>query len=119
MADRCTPSLGTQVRSSPYSGPAGEFMLKVPPETEAPAQTGQHCPASICAGPWHKRARIALLSNPKSTGNIAQLPRIREYCDSHPDVFHYEVEEASQIGEAMVSIARVRPCVLARHGIGR
>ena len=54
-------------------------------------------------GPWHKRARIALLSNPKSTGNIAQLPRIREYCDSHPDVFHYEVEEAGQIGEAILA----------------
>jgi hypothetical protein len=62
------------------------------------------------------RARIALLSNPKSTGNIAQLPRIREYCADHPDVFHYEVEHASQIGEAMKSIARVRPKVLAING---
>jgi diacylglycerol kinase family enzyme len=57
-----------------------------------------------------------LLSNPKSTGNIAQLPRIREYCAEHPDVFHYEVEHASQIGEAMKSIARVRPKVLAING---
>src|SRR5690242_13393290 len=62
------------------------------------------------------RPRIALLSNPKSTGNIAQLPRIREYCDAHPDVFHYEVEQASQIGEAMKVIARVRPKVLAING---
>jgi diacylglycerol kinase family enzyme len=91
-------------------------MLKVSPETEAPDQMGQPCPASICAGPWHNRTRIALLSNPKSTGNIAQLPRIREYCDSHPDVFHYEVEEASQIGEAMRIIARVRPKVLVING---
>lgn len=91
-------------------------MLKVPPETEASSQTGQAGQASTCAGLWHKRTRIALLSNPKSTGNIAQLPRIREYCDSHPDVFHYEVEEASQIGEAMRIIARVRPKVLVING---
>lgn len=62
------------------------------------------------------RARIALLSNPKSTGNIAQLPRIRAYCAEHPDVFHYEVEDASQIGEAIKTIARVRPKVLAING---
>jgi len=60
--------------------------------------------------------RIALLSNPRSTGNIAQLPKIREYCADHPDVFHYEVEDASQIGEAIRSIARVRPRVLAING---
>ena len=62
------------------------------------------------------RPRIALLSNPKSTGNIAQLPRIREYCAEHPDIFHYEVEHASQIGEAMKIIARVRPKVLVING---
>ena len=67
------------------------------PETSAP--TGQ-----ACAAP-RTRARIALLSNPKSTGNLAQLPRIREYCADHPDVFHYEVEHASQIGEAMQATA--------------
>jgi len=63
-----------------------------------------------------QRPRIALLSNPKSTGNLAQLPRIREYCADHPDVFHYEVEHAHQIGEAMRIIARVRPKVLAING---
>ena len=57
-----------------------------------------------------KRPRIALLSNPKSTGNIAQLPRIRAFCAEHPDIFHYEVEKAHQIGEAMAIIARV--CLL-------
>lgn len=62
------------------------------------------------------RPRIALLSNPKSTGNLAQLPRIREYCADRPDLFHYEVEHASQIGEAIRSIARVRPRVLVING---
>ena len=62
------------------------------------------------------RPRIALLSNPKSTGNLAQLPRIREYCADHPDIFHYEVERADQIGHAMEVIARVRPKVLAING---
>jgi hypothetical protein len=62
------------------------------------------------------RPRIALLSNPKSTGNIAQLPRIRAFCAEHPDIFHYEVERADQIGEAMRTIARVAPAVLAING---
>ena len=91
-------------------------MLKVPSEIQAHPPTGELCPAAVCPGPHQHRPRIALLSNPKSTGNIAQLPRIREYCDAHPDVFHYEVEEASQIGDAMRIIARVRPRVLVING---
>ena len=80
--------------------------------------TGEMCPWSATAARVARtsRPRIALLSNPKSTGNLAQLPRIREYCADHPDVFHYEVEQASQIGEAMKIIARVRPKVLAING---
>ena len=62
------------------------------------------------------RPRIALLSNPRSTGNIAQLPRIRAFCAEHPDVFHYEVEQAGQIGEAMRTIARVKPKLLVING---
>jgi hypothetical protein len=90
-------------------------MLKSLPSTETTAATGPVCAAPArCSGA--KRPRIALLSNPKSTGNIAQLPRIREYCADHPDVFHYEVEQASQIGEAMKVIARVRPKVLVING---
>ena len=62
------------------------------------------------------RPRIALLSNPKSTGNIAQLSRMRSFCVDHPDLFHYEVERADQIGEAMRTIARISPAVLAING---
>ena len=62
------------------------------------------------------KPRIALLSNPKSTGNLAQLPRIRAFCADHPDIFHYEVERASQIGDAMRTIARIEPAVLAVNG---
>jgi len=62
------------------------------------------------------RPRIALLSNPRSTGNIAELPRIRAYCASHPDVFHYEVDQADQIGEAMKMIALVNPKLLVING---
>src|SRR3954468_15593442 len=95
-----------------YSEPVREFMPKVSPVTEnalpADAAWAEHSHVS--------RPRIALLSNPKSTGNLAQLPRIREYCADHPDVFHYEVEHAHQIGEAMKIIARVRPKVLAING---
>ncbi len=86
-------------------------MSKVQQLSEDKAE-GQACPM-----PGRRlRPRIALLSNPKSTGNLAQLPRIREYCAEHPDLFHYEVEHANQIGEAIKSIARVRPRVLVING---
>jgi hypothetical protein len=62
------------------------------------------------------KARIALLSNPRSTGNRSQLPRIRAFCAEHPDIFHYEVEHADQVGEALRTIARVRPKVLVING---
>ena len=62
------------------------------------------------------RQRIALLSNPKSTGNLAQLPRIRSFCADHPDIFHYEVEKANQIGCALKTIAQIRPKVLVING---
>ncbi len=63
-----------------------------------------------------KRPRIALLSNPRSTGNLAQLCRIRSYCADHPDIFHYEVEQVEQIGDALKTIARVRPKMLVING---
>ena len=62
------------------------------------------------------QARIALLSNPRSTGNLSQLPRIRAFCAEHPDIFHYEVEKAEQIGQALKTIARVRPRILVING---
>lgn len=68
------------------------------------------------SAPRRARVRVALLSNPKSTGNLAQLPRIREYCAAHPDIFHYEVEEVDQIGAALASIAAVRPKMLIVNG---
>ena len=94
-------------------------MSKVLPMIEATVRAGQLCPITTEPGavPCHQsRPRVALLSNPKSTGNLAQLPRIREYCADHPDIFHYEVEHAHQIGEALKVIARVRPKVLAING---
>jgi hypothetical protein len=62
------------------------------------------------------RPRIALLSNPKSSGNLAQLPRMRAFCADHPDIFHYEVEKANQVGAALKTIARVRPKMLVING---
>jgi hypothetical protein len=98
-------------------------MSKTLPVTDPVSPVGEACPNALAAAqpdtafhPHTSRPRVALLSNPKSTGNIAQLPRIREYCAEHPDVFHYEVEHANQIGEAMRVIARVRPKVLAING---
>src|SRR3954467_7492445 len=94
----------------PYSNWLHEFMSKSPSAAEMMSAEAARAERGV------RRPRIALLSNPKSTGNLAQLPRIREYCADHPDVFHYEVEQASQIGEAMKVIARVRPKVLAING---
>lgn len=61
-------------------------------------------------------ACVALLSNPRSTGNRSLLPRVRSYCAARPDVFHYEVEHVSQIGDALRSIARVKPKILVING---
>jgi diacylglycerol kinase family enzyme len=61
-------------------------------------------------------ACVALLSNPRSTGNRALLPRVRAYCARNPDIFHYEVEEIGQIPDAMRTIARVSPKVLVING---
>jgi diacylglycerol kinase family enzyme len=61
-------------------------------------------------------ACVALLSNPRSTGNRALLPRVRAYCARNPDIFHYEVEEIGQIPDAMRTIARVQPKVLVING---
>ncbi|MBP6031504.1 MAG: acylglycerol kinase family protein [Sphingobium sp.] len=59
---------------------------------------------------------VALLSNPKSTGNRQLLPRVRSYCAGNPDIFHYEVESADQIGRAMQMIAHVKPAVIVING---
>ncbi|MET0269154.1 MAG: acylglycerol kinase family protein [Sphingomonas sp.] len=61
-------------------------------------------------------ALIALLSNPRSTGNRALLPRVRSFCAQHSEIFHYEVEDVAQIGEALKTIARVNPRVLVVNG---
>jgi len=59
---------------------------------------------------------VALLSNPKSTGNRHMLPRVRSYCANHPDIFHYEVEQVDQIHRALQTIARVNPTVIVING---
>jgi hypothetical protein len=61
-------------------------------------------------------ARVALLSNPRSTGNRSLLPRVRSFCADHKDIFHYEVEHVDQIGLALRQIARVDPKVLIING---
>ncbi|MCJ8158251.1 diacylglycerol kinase family protein [Sphingomonas sp. LaA6.9] len=61
-------------------------------------------------------ACVALLSNPRSTGNRSLLPRVRSFCAGRPDIFHYEVEHVGQIGEALRTIARVKPKILVING---
>ena len=41
---------------------------------------------------------------------------MRSFCARHKDIFHYEVEHVDQIGEALKSIARVKPRVLVING---
>ncbi len=59
---------------------------------------------------------VALLSNPGSTGNLSMLPRIRSFCAGRADVFHYEVEDAAQISDALRTIASVKPRVIVING---
>ena len=61
-------------------------------------------------------ARVALLSNPRSTGNRSLLPEVRAFCARHKDIFHYEVEHVDQVGRALATIARVKPKVLVING---
>lgn len=44
------------------------------------------------------------------------LPRIRKFCAQRSDIFHYEVEDVSQIGDALQTIARVNPQILVING---
>ena len=60
--------------------------------------------------------QIALLSNPRSTGNKSLLPRVRSFCAHHPEIFHYEVERVDQIDAALRTIARIKPRVLVING---
>ncbi|AJA07668.1 diacylglycerol kinase catalytic subunit [Sphingopyxis fribergensis] len=61
-------------------------------------------------------ASVALLSNPRSTGNRSLLPQVREYCAAHPDIFHYEVEDVDQIEKAIRTMAMVGPRVVVING---
>jgi hypothetical protein len=61
-------------------------------------------------------ALVALLSNPKSTGNRAILPRVREFVAAHPNIFHYEVESIDEVPQALTSMARVKPAVIVVNG---
>ena len=61
-------------------------------------------------------AVVALLSNPKSTGNKSLLPRIRSFVADHPNIFHYEMESAAEVPEALETISRVKPAVLIING---
>ena len=44
------------------------------------------------------------------------MPRVREYCAAHPDIFHYEVEDVDQIEKAIRTMAMVGPQVVVING---
>ena len=61
-------------------------------------------------------ADVALLSNGRSAGSQGRLAGVRAFCASSGRIFHYEVDDLSQIEVAMRVIARVRPRVLVVNG---
>jgi hypothetical protein len=110
------PVINGRPKGGTHSDPVGNIMQKAQLKMKESAALSLPCADSVCASAFRHRPRIALLSNPKSTGNLAQLSRIRDYCADHPDVFHYEVEHVDQIGNALKTIARVRPKMLVING---
>lgn len=61
-------------------------------------------------------ADVALLSNGRSAGSAALLAAVRAYCASSGAIFHYEVDDLSEIEAALGVISRVRPRVLVVNG---
>lgn len=59
---------------------------------------------------------IALLSNPRSTGNKALLPAIRSFVAQTPRVVHVELGDVSQVGEALRLLATAAPELLVVNG---
>lgn len=80
---------------------------------KGPARAGSAKPALVAVP---AQPIIALLSNPRSTGNLALLPMVRSFVARHPNIFHYEVDDVGEIPAALRSIARMRPVVLAING---
>ncbi|MEI9849865.1 MAG: diacylglycerol kinase family protein [Sphingomonas sp.] len=64
---------------------------------------------------WERPA-IAVLTNPDSNGNRADLTRVRDFCAEQADVLHIEVERADQVATALAAIAEARPQVLVING---
>ena len=60
--------------------------------------------------------KVALLSNPKSTGNREILPRIRAFCEAHPEIMHCEIERIDQVSDALQAMAAAQPRVLVING---
>jgi hypothetical protein len=61
-------------------------------------------------------ATVALLSNPRSTGNVELLPRVRDYVARTPSLFHVELHDVGEIAAALRLMARVKPDVLVING---
>ncbi len=60
--------------------------------------------------------RIALLSNPHSTGNLLILHHVREYCDACEDILHVEVDGIDKISQTLDNIAKLNPEILVING---
>lgn len=51
------------------------------------------------------RATIAVISNPRSDGNKVHRGRVRKFCDTRPEIVHFEIVERGDLAAALDKIA--------------
>ncbi len=60
-------------------------------------------------------AKIALISNPQSTGNRALLTQVRDFAAAH-GIAHYQIDDVAEVPAALRLITRSRPDIIAING---
>ncbi|MGI4875897.1 MAG: diacylglycerol/lipid kinase family protein [Janthinobacterium lividum] len=109
--DDVTPDVVAATEPALAGIPGQPALAGIPGQPALAGIQGQPTLAGVPAQPV-----IALLSNPRSTGNLAMLPAVRTFVAAHPNIFHYEVDDVAEIPAALRSIARMKPVVLAING---
>ncbi|GHF25217.1 diacylglycerol kinase [Kordiimonas sediminis] len=59
---------------------------------------------------------VAIISNPKSTTNSANMDEVRQVIKNTPNVVHFELRDIKAIDEAMALFARATPSVIIING---
>lgn len=78
--------------------------------------TEQAAPGGAAAG-MHKAemVRVAVLSNPLSSGNKSLLPKVEAFCERHPELTHY-IGDPRHIDRDLTEIAATNPHLLVISG---